>query len=763
MKKIKFIFITASIFIFILFQFLVANAQHTITSFTPLSGSVGTIVTINGTNFSTIDTNNVVYFGATKATIIASSINSLSVIVPLGATYQPISVTNLSNGLTAYSQQPFITTICQSLISNINYANKEDFITGKSSSFPLNTSIADLDGDGKSDLIIANGDSTISIFRNTSDSGIIAFDEKVDYITGMVTEKISIGDLDGDGKLDLIVPNGDNTISVFRNLSLPGNVSFDVKMNYISGSSRTTGISIGDLDEDGKPELVVANYDNGSGNTISIFKNTSTIGTISFAAKIDYITAIAPYSISICDLDSDRKPDIVVSTFNNSTIYAFDTILAFRNECTLGNISFAPKANIIPYTGDAYCISIGDMDGDGKLDIVIPNVNFYVINVYRNTSSIGTFSFILDFNAYSGNNSRNVSISDLNGDGKLDIVTTNSDDNSISIYKNTSTIGNIYFENKNDFSTGNFPFGLSIGDLDADSKSDLVVANMHSGTISVLKNKTETIYQTQQICVVTIDTITAKNKICWKKTPEVGIVSYLVYKEVMSGIYNLIGNVLNSSAPEFIDTSSTPELHNDKYKISIIDTCNSESQKSNFHQTIFLSILPGNQAYTIILNWNHYINQNGEYFPIFYKIYRGYSPNSMSLYATVGGMTTTYTDLEALDVYYYKIIVGGICDLSNTYSNTQTNLPFIGIKEINLNNMIFNYPNPMSTSTTITISNTKITNGELNIIDITGKIVRSIHNISGNKIEIERKELLAGIYFIELRDKKVYRGKLIVE
>ncbi len=81
-------------------------AQPVITSFSPTSGSVGTFVKILGSNFNTIAANNIVYFGATKATVSSVSLSSLTVIVPSGATYEPISIT--SNGLTVYLSKPFL-------------------------------------------------------------------------------------------------------------------------------------------------------------------------------------------------------------------------------------------------------------------------------------------------------------------------------------------------------------------------------------------------------------------------------------------------------------------------------------------------------------------------------------------------------------------------------------------------------------------------------------------------------------------------------
>ncbi len=99
-----------TVFAFLLFITLKATAQPTISSFTPSSGPVGTIVTITGTNFNAVFANNIVYFGAVKATVTSGITTSLTVTLPAGATYQPISVLNSATGLTGYSSKPFITS-----------------------------------------------------------------------------------------------------------------------------------------------------------------------------------------------------------------------------------------------------------------------------------------------------------------------------------------------------------------------------------------------------------------------------------------------------------------------------------------------------------------------------------------------------------------------------------------------------------------------------------------------------------------------------
>ena len=216
---------------------MTSSTTPTITSFSPTSGPIGTTVTIAGTNFNTTAANNIVYFGAVKAMVNSATSTSLNVTVPIGATYQPITET--VNGLTAYSSKPFIVTFAGGgSITSSSFATKVDFTTG---SGPYHIAIADFDGDGKPDLVTTNfNNKTISVFRNTSSSGSItnsSFANKVDFATDSLPNGITAGDIDGDGKPDLIVVNsGSNKISVFRNTSTVGSISFTAKADFATGS-----------------------------------------------------------------------------------------------------------------------------------------------------------------------------------------------------------------------------------------------------------------------------------------------------------------------------------------------------------------------------------------------------------------------------------------------------------------------------------------------------------------------------------------------
>jgi hypothetical protein len=203
----------------------------TITSFSPVSAKPGTTVTLTGTNFNTTATNNIVFFGATRASVTSASATSVTVTVPSGATYAPITLLNTANRLAAYSLSNFTPTYspAKTAITATDFQAKVDFTTGTD---PYSVAVGDLDGDGKPDLAVANASSnTVSVYRNVSSSGSIgtgSFAAKVDFITGSFPISVAMGDLDGDGKPELAVANySSSTVSVFRNTSASGGFHYN--------------------------------------------------------------------------------------------------------------------------------------------------------------------------------------------------------------------------------------------------------------------------------------------------------------------------------------------------------------------------------------------------------------------------------------------------------------------------------------------------------------------------------------------------------
>ena len=103
----------------------------------------------------------------------------------------------------------------------------------------------------------------MSVLLNTSSGNSLSFADKVSIEVQDPGESLAVGDVDGDGKYDVIVtgekPFGTEWVSILRNTSTVGSVSFDTNIDY-SVPNWPKGVSLIDLDSDSKPEIVVARY-----------------------------------------------------------------------------------------------------------------------------------------------------------------------------------------------------------------------------------------------------------------------------------------------------------------------------------------------------------------------------------------------------------------------------------------------------------------------------------------------------------------------
>lgn len=350
----------------------------------------------------------------------------------------------------------------------------------------------DLDGDSKADVVIGRCCYGIEVRRSTSSGSTIAFNLDVTPApTGFIYE-METADLDGDGKRDLIVSAGfDDVLDIFRNTSSVGSISFAARQNVTTGRL-PRALAIADLDGDGKSEVIVVNSHSTLGDSISVFRNTSSVGTISFAAGSTF-SVNDPVDVVAGDLDGDGKIDIAVTARNSNRV-----ALLRNTSSGIGNIAFS-STNYFDVGSFLTASAIGDVDGDGKLDLAIASGGSDLVSILRNTSTVGNLSFVrTDVNVINPANAAfltDVELVDLDADGKRDLVFLDHGRRVAGAMRNSSTSGLVAFESQLDFSLGASDSGgqvkLAFGDINGGGRIDLASGNSILGgphSFGILRN-----------------------------------------------------------------------------------------------------------------------------------------------------------------------------------------------------------------------------------------------------------------------------------
>jgi len=360
----------------------------TITSFTPTSGSSATSVTITGTNFNTTAANNAVYFGNAKGSVTSASATSLTVTAPDAASLAAITVVNTGTGLACASKAFYMPTFAGSTATP-SYVGSS--ITVSSGS--LNgVQFADLDGDGKNDLIVTDQNGHVNIYKNTTTTigGTPSFASVSTTAFTNAYSNVFFGDLNRDGKPDMVVASGQEVVAIFINQSTgPGNFSFASEVDLrLAVGAEAFSVAIGDFDGDGKPDIISADYEN---NQVYAFTNNYTSGTMTASNftktllmdgnTFDGSIQLGINWLVLADMDKDGRPDVVASAIDISGIshtYVVPNTTIVHGSPTI-NTSTITKATM---GVSELCVTVADFDGDGKLDVAWGDGDPTAANVY---------------------------------------------------------------------------------------------------------------------------------------------------------------------------------------------------------------------------------------------------------------------------------------------------------------------------------------------------------------------------------------------
>lgn len=334
---------------------------------------------------------------------------------------------------------------------------------------PTNVQAADLNRDGKLDLVVGNGGRdgvcdpatcNVSILLGKPDG---SFRAPVAFPAGTAPGSSAAVDFNRDGKLDLAVSNySSSDISILLG---NGNGSFQAPVNYPTGAGPAAAerLTAGDFNHDGKPDIAVAN----DGNTVSVLLGKP---DGSLQAPVLYTVGAFPKQVQVGDLDDDGNPDLVVT---NGESHDVSVLLG------VGDGTFKPPGNFATGGAGPDGLAVADFDRDGKPDVAVGNVHSNHVAILLGK---GDGSLLGPATYATGQYPDYIIASDINRDGMLDIISANAFGNSISILLGK---GDGSFWPAYNHAVGQHPYGLALGDFNGDGRPDLAVANNESDNLSI--------------------------------------------------------------------------------------------------------------------------------------------------------------------------------------------------------------------------------------------------------------------------------------
>ena len=338
--------------------------------------------------------------------------------------------------------------------------------------------LTDLDGDGDLDAVVANNNfnTGFSVLLNMGNG---KFAPPVLYSSTLAANDIEVADFNNDSVPDVVVSNTGNffqgtTISVFPGL---GNGTFGPQTDYTVGVG-PVGLAAADFNLDGYMDLVVANNDWGSGNTVSILLNNTTGG---FNAATTISVALDPYKLSAGLIDSDSLPDIVVASDGG-------TITMLRNTGTGFQTSFYSMQASITSNDQYASVELADIDNDGDLDVFYSSMQTQQVTFRKNFGNgilDSLHTVVLDF--WNGG-AASFKVIDLNGDGFKDIVASSTSGRTGDGYRMVMNQGNGTFGVEITGTGGQYTLGILAGDIDLDGDNDVLTIDNYSNELTVHPN-----------------------------------------------------------------------------------------------------------------------------------------------------------------------------------------------------------------------------------------------------------------------------------
>lgn len=336
---------------------------------------------------------------------------------------------------------------------------------------PHHVAIAELENNTKPD-IVATDNSTVGQIFTLSGNGDGSFNPVAKYAAGANAFGLKVTDLNADGFNDVVVANFSNAsgVSLLAN-SKTG--TFPTRTPVMSGDLPIS-VDVRDINNDGNLDLIVANSGSASNNLALITGKAG--GT--FNTPVPLTAGNIPRFVQFVDVNKDGKHDIIVAN-------EFSANVSVLINDGAGN--FAAKKDYQAGSGP-YMVQAADFTGDGNIDLLVCLNKDSTVALLTNNGD-GTFAApkTASLGTAMSSSSTSLSLGDINGDGRPDVVSAIYADQKIGItLNNAGVLGQTSM-----LTATGFPRGIVAGDVNGDGKIDIVSANSGDGTLSVFLNKSQ--------------------------------------------------------------------------------------------------------------------------------------------------------------------------------------------------------------------------------------------------------------------------------
>ena len=338
---------------------------------------------------------------------------------------------------------------------------------------PLDIALADLNDDGSLDMVTANvASKDVTVLLNNGRGGFSASPTSP-VPTGLASHLVAVADFNGDEKPDLAVTaHASNGVAVLLG---DGKGGFTAAPGspfaaLQSSSPHNHGLVLGDMNADGHCDIVTANSDN---NSVSVLLGDSR-GGFSPAVGSPFAVGRRAYMPAIGDVNGDGQLDVTVPNFGDATV----SVLLGNGA---GALCAAPGSPL-PVHQRPYCTALGDLNADNALDLVVSQDNTLLVVLLGDGA--GGFGEALGSPVDAGQRGYRLRLVDVNADGRTDLITGTAG-SAVSVLLGNGHGG---FETApgSPFAVGTGPWGVEVGDINGDDKQDIVTSNQESNNISIL-------------------------------------------------------------------------------------------------------------------------------------------------------------------------------------------------------------------------------------------------------------------------------------